>query len=668
MSGFSVADLIKPTLESVNSTEENLFTKETMKRNIDEKNSFQLINANIINNNNNDPSVMIVPLNSFEEDKNLMHRINSTRNDTIKKSRFESSKNLVSDSEITLNSLQSTSQIKLNVNNDSNIGNTNNNTDIISESSPTISAQSFNSVHNLLKKEMIIQSINKTNSDASIFSGSSQKILSNDSTLLSAVISSSSALSSITNSSSFGSNTEEQLQILLKLHNLFEITSPHKSISSNINLTNLNSVDNNFNDQLFLNNILPNPTQNSLGQNNLNMSMNSYPETIVPFNSSYMMSLMMNTILNKEQLEELNSPASSTSLYQPYLNYLHHQNYLEQQQPQQKQQQQLRHQQSTELNSQLTAVNRNHLIENFLKSRFMIDNNCGQNVFQDLNEIAKLDHSNISLTNYDNFIKNSMGRNVLITSDSRKPKRIRTAFSPAQLFQLESAFEKNHYVVGQERKDLATDLNLTETQVKVWFQNRRTKYKRLHTDGKEILSDSNSKDQKSLSDDDEDSDGDGDDNDDDEEDDELVKRDEGEDNVLIESIHQNQNNLKFENETLSKHSISESSKRINVNTFSIQNPYSFTENKQFTPSKECQQYIDHSKLNNPLGSQIINDLSEKSKINDYTKYAWNSLKQIHDNLNIDNGIERKQSSMLHSSQHLLNTVNQNLNYLQHSCR
>ncbi|KAH3786573.1 homeobox protein Nkx-3.1-like [Dreissena polymorpha] len=60
----------------------------------------------------------------------------------------------------------------------------------------------------------------------------------------------------------------------------------------------------------------------------------------------------------------------------------------------------------------------------------------------------------------------------------RKPKRIRTAFSPSQLLQLEKSFEKSHYVVGQERKDLANELQLTETQVKVWFQNRRTKYKR----------------------------------------------------------------------------------------------------------------------------------------------------------------------------------------------
>jgi Homeodomain len=46
----------------------------------------------------------------------------------------------------------------------------------------------------------------------------------------------------------------------------------------------------------------------------------------------------------------------------------------------------------------------------------------------------------------------------------RKPKRIRTAFSPSQLLQLEEAFGKNHYVVGQERKDLAASLSLTETQ------------------------------------------------------------------------------------------------------------------------------------------------------------------------------------------------------------
>jgi len=48
----------------------------------------------------------------------------------------------------------------------------------------------------------------------------------------------------------------------------------------------------------------------------------------------------------------------------------------------------------------------------------------------------------------------------------RKPKRIRTAFSPTQLVRLEDAFDNNQYVVGQERKDLAASLSLTETQVR----------------------------------------------------------------------------------------------------------------------------------------------------------------------------------------------------------
>lgn len=61
---------------------------------------------------------------------------------------------------------------------------------------------------------------------------------------------------------------------------------------------------------------------------------------------------------------------------------------------------------------------------------------------------------------------------------ARKPKRIRTAFSPSQLLRLEHAFEKNHYVVGAERKQLAHSLSLTETQVS-GAQARRTLPKSL---------------------------------------------------------------------------------------------------------------------------------------------------------------------------------------------
>ncbi|CAH3043505.1 unnamed protein product [Porites lobata] len=63
-------------------------------------------------------------------------------------------------------------------------------------------------------------------------------------------------------------------------------------------------------------------------------------------------------------------------------------------------------------------------------------------------------------------------------SAPRRSRRVRTAFTPFQLLCLETSFEKNHYVVGSERKQLASYLKLSETQVKVWFQNRRTKWKR----------------------------------------------------------------------------------------------------------------------------------------------------------------------------------------------
>lgn len=53
----------------------------------------------------------------------------------------------------------------------------------------------------------------------------------------------------------------------------------------------------------------------------------------------------------------------------------------------------------------------------------------------------------------------------------RKPKRVRTAFSPGQLLKLEHAFESNQYVVGAERKALAQTLNLSETQVCIYIGN-----------------------------------------------------------------------------------------------------------------------------------------------------------------------------------------------------
>lgn len=57
-------------------------------------------------------------------------------------------------------------------------------------------------------------------------------------------------------------------------------------------------------------------------------------------------------------------------------------------------------------------------------------------------------------------------------------KRSRAAFSQTQVLELERRFSAQRYLSGPERAALANYLKLTETQVKIWFQNRRYKTKR----------------------------------------------------------------------------------------------------------------------------------------------------------------------------------------------
>uniref|UniRef100_A0A3Q3XRH0 Homeobox protein engrailed-like n=1 Tax=Mola mola TaxID=94237 RepID=A0A3Q3XRH0_MOLML len=92
---------------------------------------------------------------------------------------------------------------------------------------------------------------------------------------------------------------------------------------------------------------------------------------------------------------------------------------------------------------------------------------------------------------------------------SREDKRPRTAFTLEQLQRLKTEFQGNQYLTEQRRQSLAQELGLNESQIKIWFQNKRAKIKKtsgnknslaLHLMAQGLYNHSKAKDPKSDSD------------------------------------------------------------------------------------------------------------------------------------------------------------------------
>lgn len=64
------------------------------------------------------------------------------------------------------------------------------------------------------------------------------------------------------------------------------------------------------------------------------------------------------------------------------------------------------------------------------------------------------------------------------TKREQQAKKRRVLFTQGQVYELEKAFRRQRYLSAPEREELARVLDMTPTQIKIWFQNHRYKCKK----------------------------------------------------------------------------------------------------------------------------------------------------------------------------------------------